>query len=228
MSDQLDPIFEPPPDGPALPVTYRQGTVVAWDPLTAENTIRVGGTELQNLPVLNTSEVVLLLPGDTVGLIGAGSSMAILGRLTIPGTDAAATALNALAARMAADAVAAGDSTTSTTYTDLAHVGPTCTDVLITKAGKALVIVGFTVSVVNQYASMSFEVSGATAVPPDDLRAFSLSTNTIDADIISLQSNAVVLLTDLNPGYHTFRAKYRTTSVAPFLFFDRNLVVIPL
>ena len=78
-SDDLAPLLA---SQPATGAGYRQGVVLAWDPTTAANTIDVGGALINNVPVLNTSESLLLQPGDVVGLLTAGASWCVLGRLT--------------------------------------------------------------------------------------------------------------------------------------------------
>jgi hypothetical protein len=51
---------------------------------------------------------------------------------------------------------------------------------------------------------MSFAVSGATAMDPDDVQSLAS-----DGPFLS-QGSAVYLVTGLNPGSNTFTAKYRT------------------
>lgn len=69
--------------GPAL--RFRQGTVVAWNASTGENTIDVGGGTLDDLPILNTGEAIALKPGHVVGLLVFGQQVFVLGRITTPG-----------------------------------------------------------------------------------------------------------------------------------------------
>lgn len=80
-SDDLAPLFLP---GTAPAVGYRQGVVVEWDGVTFANLVDVGGTEVANLPVLNSADAALIVPGDVVGILTYGSSWAILGRFTVP------------------------------------------------------------------------------------------------------------------------------------------------
>lgn len=72
---------------------FRQGTVLAFDPTTGENTIGVAGGTLTDLPLLNIGDTVNLTVGDVVVLMRLKSSWAILGRLMVPG----GAALNATA-----------------------------------------------------------------------------------------------------------------------------------
>ena len=81
-SDDLEPLLVPDP--PAA-LGYRQGTVVAWDPVAPHpHQVDVGGTVVENLPLLNSADSALIVPGDTVGILTFGSSWAIIGRFTVP------------------------------------------------------------------------------------------------------------------------------------------------
>lgn len=233
----LSPLFSPAAIGMAQPMHYVQGTVIAWNQATAENTVDVGGSEFANLPVLNTSEAVSLTAGAIVAVVSMGDSWAVLGRLTIPGTPDAASALDALnglvplSAQIKTDTISTSESTSSATYTDLATVGPTCTDVLISSSGRALVILSASIVCPNKGGSMGYEVSGATSVDADLTRSLALSeaeglgTGVAVAAFIS----RVVEASSLTPGLNTFTAKYyRTSGSTAVSFQDRNLTVIPL
>lgn len=64
---------------------FRQGTVVTWNLITGSGSIDVGGAILNDIPFLNTGNIVYLLPGDKVILLRQGISWFILGRVTSPG-----------------------------------------------------------------------------------------------------------------------------------------------
>lgn len=70
---------------PAPAVGFRQGLVTAWNANTGANTIQVGGSLLVNVPILNTGEAIALKAGHVVGLLTAGGSWFILGRITPSG-----------------------------------------------------------------------------------------------------------------------------------------------
>lgn len=233
-TDDLAPLFAPTPT-PGL--ALRQGVIVAWNPITAENTVNVDGVQLADLPVLNTSEAVLLAPGDVVAILASGraaQSWAILGRLTIPGTPAAASALSAVSAGIAAGVVNTLESTSSTTFGDLATVGPSAT-VTIRPSGKALVIVsvqmgsssvGTTIG-----AATAFEASGATTLGTSSARSVSwyedhgavTSATRVD------QFGGTFYVVGLDPGLTTFTLKYRSQVTGLNAdFADRVIVVIPL
>lgn len=82
LGDDLTSLFAPPSTGPG--VGFRQGLVVSWDSNTGENVINVAGTLFSNIPVLNTAEAIALKAGHVVGLLTAGPSWFVLGRITPP------------------------------------------------------------------------------------------------------------------------------------------------
>lgn len=215
-------------------VGFRQGVVQQWNQATAENVIDVGGAAMTNLPILNTSEAAMLAAGDVVGILTAGPSWWILGRLTIPGTPAAASALSAVSSGIAAGIVSTQETTTSTTYGDLATVGPSAT-VTIRPTGKALVIItcqlGF-VTVGNQEhgQSVSFVASGANtlATSPERSINFWLSVGSAPSLGRVDQMGGTFYLDGLNPGQTTFTLKFRSQDGLASDFSDRVIVVWPL
>lgn len=243
MPDDIAALFAPPPAGPAQDVRYRQGTVIAWDPLTASNVIDVGGTWLTDLPVLNTSEALLLGAGDSVGLLAASSergavSYVILGRLTVPNTPGAASALQALTNFISTATVASFSTTTSATFVDLSTYGPEVT-AFIRGAGKALVFLGAKVfydipndasDLLTRQPQMGFDCIGANTVAANGFQCLELLSSVATGPASNgVQATYVALLENLAPGETTFIAKYRsavnTLSVG---WSERNLTVIAL
>lgn len=82
-ADDIADLFADPPAPPAQTVQYRQGLVTDWNPTTAASVVRVGGTDMVNLPVF-TPAVAHIVEGSVVGLITAGPSWMILGPITDP------------------------------------------------------------------------------------------------------------------------------------------------
>jgi hypothetical protein len=88
--DDLSALFAGAPAAPSQAMRYRQGILKSWDPVTAANTVLVGATLLSDLPILNSSDVLLLQVDDPVAVVVIGAedsgarTHAILGRLTIP------------------------------------------------------------------------------------------------------------------------------------------------
>ncbi|MGH3095558.1 MAG: hypothetical protein ACRDMV_06105, partial [Streptosporangiales bacterium] len=116
----------------------RQGVVKSWDSSTGHNTVDVGGTVMDDLPVLASTGTVLLAAGDVVGLLRYRSTYFVLGRIGVAGEGA-------LAIRAAS--VTADEMTTSATFTDLPTPGPTLTDVYIGSSRRCLVFMSVEISV---------------------------------------------------------------------------------
>lgn len=237
-SDDLVPVLA---RSAAAGVGFRQGTVLSWDPLTAHNTVDVGGSVFTDLPILNTSEAMTLRPGDVVGIMTTGQSAGswwIMGRITLPGSPQAASALSMLGIQAAT--IPNVDSTTSGTYIDLGTVGPVLTDVLVGQSGRCLVFISTALQEFSgdlaRGGEMSFAVSGATVVAPNPFRALRIG-HTDDGRImdgyssnnLSVRSTAIHLLDGLNTGSHTFTAKYKTGNAGTEVgFFDRTIMALPL
>lgn len=133
---------------------------------------------------------------------------------------------NKLALGAAYATVATSQGTTSLSYVDLATAGPAVT-VTIGSNGLALVIISaeFVQSVANDYADMSFAISGATtraAGAPYHVfyQAYANSSN-------HRGSNSV-LVTGLTPGSTTFTCKYRAIVGGTATFLNREISVLPL
>lgn len=232
-TDDLVPLLAA---APAPGLGFRQGTVLTWNQATAENTVDVGGATLTNVPILNTSEALLLGEGDVVGILTAGASWFILGRVTIPGTPEAASALTAVSSGIAAGTVSTQQTTTSTTYGDLATVGPSAT-VTIRATGKALVIVSAQMAYAESAtqetgAAVSFVASGANSLATSSQRSVNswLSVGGPPASIGRTdQYGATFYLSGLNTGATTFTLKYKSQMAGKTAYFaDRVIVVWPL
>lgn len=238
-SDDLAPLVAPTLSGQG--VSFRQGVILFWDQDTAENLVQVGSRVLENLPILNTSEAAILAEGDVVGILTAGATWGILGRFTIPGTPQAVSALSSL--RTASESVLNNESTTSTSMTDLATVGPSV-EVAVGPSGRALVIVsaewtGVTetgVGISTGGGRMGYEATGANTLPAitrysasSSIRhAFSSAPAGVNFELMTGISR-VTLRTGLTPGLTTFTAKYQSfVGVVPTSFRDRNITVMAL
>lgn len=114
--------------------------------------------------------------------------------------------------------VLTSQTTTSTSYTDLATAGPAVT---LTTGTKALVIVQSNQSSTAGSALMAFAVSGASTIAAsDDYHAQNASTN-------ALSACALISLTGLTAGSNTFTAKYRV-SAGTGTYKNRRIAVIPI
>lgn len=124
---------------------------------------------------------------------------------------------------MKAATVDTDQSTTSTSYTDLATSGPAVTVVTGT---TALVIVYANTynGTLDKYNLMSFAVSGATTLAASDDRAGTIRTRTV-TDGVDLVG--IIYYATLTAGSNTFTAKYKTDG-GTANFRRRRIVVIPL
>ena len=114
-------------------------------------------------------------------------------------------------------------STTLTSYGDLTSpaglVGPVVT-VDVSSAREALVIITAQESSNGQGCYMSFAVSGATTMDPDDVQSLASVGPYLS------QGSATYLVTGLNPGSNTFTAKYRTDGTG-CAFGNPTIIVTP-
>lgn len=227
-NDDLTPLLT---KAPAPGVGFRQGVVLSWNQETAENTVEVAGATLTDLPILNTNEALLLEPGAVVGILTAGPTWFILGRVTVPNTPAAASALGMVSDRILVDQKFGTVPTSSTTYQALS--GPVVPDVLIGNSGKALLLFGASLnygtatSANTEGGQVGVAVSGATTRPAvggvHDFLNLNINS-TVQGQVMQVQ-----LLQGLNPGLHTFTHQIAAfTSGQPCNFDNRTLVVFAL
>lgn len=129
------------------------------------------------------------------------------------------TGANAGAARNPTAAlVSTSETTTSSSYTDLATIGPTVT---VTTGTRALVALYASIlNSGNNNTFMSVDLSGATVLAAAD--AFAIAQfSSAGGRIGSL------ILFNMSPGSTTFTGKYRTAA-GTATFADRRMLVIPL
>jgi hypothetical protein len=132
------------------------------------------------------------------------------------------TAANQVAARLVnADYIATQETTTSTSYTDLATSGPSVT---ATTSASAIVAI-----YCNQFHStglaawMSYAISGATTDPSNDNRSLQLQSTGGQHIGATFFHSAI-----LTPGTNTFKAEYRVSTSGTGTFSVRRLMVIPM
>jgi hypothetical protein len=154
-----------------------------------------------------------------LGLGTAGQVLTVNSGATAPewATPGASVPANASAT------VATYQSTTSTSYTDLATSGPAVT---LTTGTKALVII---TGLLEDFDSgiekwMSFAVSGATTIAASDTRAIVHNASTNNGRELRASATSVVTLT---AGSNTFTAKYRTGAATAY-YGDRDIFVMNL
>ncbi len=218
--DDISSLFVQPAEGSSQDIRYRQGTIVAWNPVDLTNQVAIGTTIFTNLPVLGVGEAISYDVGDVVGLLVIGSpsdgsqTYAIIGQLVIPGTQAAKDAITQLGTGVAIDLVTAQESTTSVAFTDLTTPGPTVS-VNIRASGKALVFFGATINVNPPNTAllwggfMSADVTGANVIGPLSLvGSLGLSAATAAGAVLEWSFTRMMPLSGLTPGLTTFTAKY--------------------
>lgn len=123
--------------------------------------------------------------------------------------------------------VATGETTTSTTYVDLATVGPSVSPT-IGPSGMALVTISSLMKndTVNDGARMSVSIAGATALDVDS--AVMIDANLTNSPGWSVMLSRSTLATGLTPGTVAFVSKYRASIGGTATFSARRIVVIPL
>ena len=247
MNDDLASLFAAAPEGPSHDIRFRQGTIVAFDQNTLENTVLVGGTTLADLSLLGVGEVTLLVPGAVVGILSVGDAVkqyVIVGRIVKPNTADATSAVSLLNSQIYTDFIITGEPTNSTTYTDLATIGPRVT-VPVGPSGRILIVATAQIQYVTNIEPSSsgaglfdVEFTGANTRSPNEvvdplvgvyaLEVGTSAGNNTETAIASVTTQAV--FSGLNPGDTTVTMKYRrgnSADVDPD-FHRRTLTVIKL
>lgn len=123
--------------------------------------------------------------------------------------------------------VATAETTTSTSYTDLATVGP---NVTLTSVGiqamviyRATTFAGSGTDDFDRYSAFSFEVSGATATAASDGNMVSTMIANNSGFGTSLTGVQIVTIT---PGTNTYRMKYKMTGTSTAVYSNRRIMVI--
>lgn len=221
-----------PPSGNG-DIGFHQGVVLSWDELSGVNTLAVNNSTISNVKTLQSGVGISYFIGDVVGLLRFQSTYFILGKIGAPGGTGANQIKSA--------AVAAFESTGSTSYTNLATGGPTAT-ATIGSSRRCLVMLSATAiglatasSSTGQYigGTASFDVSGASTIGAGAYYCGGQTwyASTAAPTGIQIATSSVALLTSaqgLNPGSNTFTMRYRSVSsntVASFA--DRSITVIP-
>lgn len=234
MADDLAPLFRPPPGGGAQQLSYRQGTITAFDQVTLDNVVDIGGTLFQDLPLLGVAEADTLAAGSVVGVAWTGFEYAILGRLVRPNTTDATDAVNRLGNAIQTDTVAAAETTSSLTFVNLTTVGPTV-PVTVKSSGKLIIILSADETAqdtgVSSGAYMSCDITdlaGSVIYAAASLPAlkFEYSDNAAHAVGDALGSTRVFAIS-LAPGNYIVQAKYSTASGGNSAgFANRNITTI--
>ena len=130
---------------------------------------------------------------------------------------------NSLAARRPEyDRVNTGETTASTSYTNLATSGPSVT---VTTGTRALISIGAEMSNsgAGARAFVAVDISGATTVSAADLTAFIYESSVADDEI---QASMTYVYETLSAGSNVFKAEYRVSG-GTGSFANRGLSVVP-
>jgi len=166
-------------------------------------------------------DIIAATADDTVARLAVGANNTVLTADSTEATGLKWATFSTIPANDS-DTVATSQTTTSTSFTDLATSGPSVT---VTTGTKALIIVSSQLrqSSAGNIALMSYAVSGASTVSANDnnsLTQESVSSNSV----IRASSASVVTLT---AGSNTFTAKYRVNA-GTGTFVNRSIIVINL
>jgi hypothetical protein len=198
--------------------------------------IRSLGTAIDTTVFNNASAAIAKTIVDAKGDIIAATAADTVSRLAVGANDTVLTADSAAATGLkwatpavsypttAQATVGATETTSSSTYTDLATAGPAIT---MTTGTKALVIVSAAVNtakIQNATYFMGYEVSGATTIAATDTTALATGPDSNSGAILIASRASLVSLT---AGSNTFTAKYRRTANTP-TFSERNIFVMNL
>lgn len=131
------------------------------------------------------------------------------------------------ARRPAGVIVTTEETTTSTSWGDLATVGPTVAD--LTHGTRMFILLGCTMSnnTAQQVSRMSFEVTGAGSRSPDEGRSLSVgSEGAASPANVAVGHGLPLFIGDLTPGVSTVEAKYRVSG-GTGNFVNRRIQVLP-
>jgi hypothetical protein len=170
-------------------------------------------------PMTTTGDTIYSSSGSTPARLGIGSTGQVL--TVASGVPSWATPASGGAPASASDQVNTQQSTTSTSFTDLATAGPAVT---LTTGTKALVIVDcVSLNTNNQVGSfMGCEVSGASSVSPSTNDA----AQTFSGNEFATRTKAI-RYSGLTAGSNTFTAKYKVEGNTG-TFEKRNIFVMDL
>ena len=134
------------------------------------------------------------------------------------------TGLNSIAERVISESsVLTNESTSTTTFTNLATTGPSVTATTGTLALVAMTAL-MNSDTAGESGAIAYEVSGASSVSTTDTRALRLtSVNAGD-----IQGATSLHLQSLTAGSNTFTLKYRAVTTGTVTFQQRRLIVIAL
>jgi hypothetical protein len=223
--------------------------VVEYDGVMLRDLPVASGVEALTYQVGDAVLLEAWFPGGKRGELGIGTYW-IKARLISPGSGAAEQAVafmttglaRALASaifadRVRSDYVSSQTTTTSTAFGDGTSGGPTVVDIEISETGIALVWLGARIAYsqvgVSQLGGrMSVEVSGPTPIAASTLHSVGTAQSVTVVGATSWSHSednrvaAAHLFENLNPGLHTFAAKYQTVNSGQTAAFTERIVKV--
>lgn len=230
----LDPVLTQALSAPSGPDDsgWHTGIVRSWDESSNTNVVEVNGIALTNLKSSQTGIGVTYGAGDNVLILRKQTQYVVMGKMSVPGA--------ALPDQIRYAEISQLETTASTSYVDLATVGPTLDDVLIGSSRRFLLITNIFVKALNLVANlpsqsiggfMTVNITGASTIPVVGTvegswviptNAFGGGTGHYSRMFVMTAANGV------NPGLHSFSTKYQSKTAAVACgFANRNITVIP-
>lgn len=230
----LDPVLTQALSSPSGPEDsgWHTGIVRSWDEASGVNVVEVNGIALTNLKSSQTGIGVQYGPGDNVLILRKQTQYVVMGKITQIGQQAPDQIRYA--------EVTTQQTTTSTTYTDLATVGPTLDNVVIGSSRRILLIVncGIQALMTNNTTpstdvggNMTVNITGAStlAVVGTVGATWRTPTNNFGGGNGGFTRTWVMTAANgINQGIHKFQAQYKSNVAGVACGFDgRNITVIP-
>jgi hypothetical protein len=195
--------------------------------------IRSLGTAIDSTVFTNAGNAVQKSTIDAKGDLLVGTADNTVGRLAVGTNNYVLTADSTEASGMkwaaaagitysAMNTVATEQSTTSTSFTDLATVGPSVT---VTTGTTAVIVIscGLDNEASGRAPRVGFAVSGASTIAATSTQCLRLSNSGARS---SMQSSVVYVVSGLTAGSNTFTLKYLSTDGGTVSFVNRNVFVI--
>jgi hypothetical protein len=218
-----------PPDAPnQVPsLSMRMGVIQYVDYITGLVDLTIGGASGDEL-VVGVKHLSNYRPvaGDTVWLFQSGNDAVVIDRNAIFGPSAITDS--------AGDWITKEETTTSTSYTNLATVGPSFTNVPVSPSGKLMIIIGAAIS--NDAAggaAMGYQLvqtlaaPGVTPLTVAPALQYGVFVNKIGAGKVMAYTHCHIRAL-LPVGMYSITAKYAAYTSGTARFNNRTLSVIPL
>lgn len=227
----LDPVLTQALSSPSGPDDsgWHTGIIRNWDESSGVNVVEVNGIALTNLKSTQSGIGVRYDVGDNVLILRKQTQYVVMGKITIPGAG--------LPDQIRYGEVSTQQATGSTTFVDLATVGPVMNNVIIGSSRRFLLIVNASIqcsgTASNQFigGEMTVNITGASTIPVVGTARASwiAQTTPITGGLVSVCRTFVMTSGNgVNPGSHTFTAQYRSFLASPTCAFgDRAITVIP-